>query len=109
MAGVAVVTPTSLFPHQHFTLLPLLATPKAHICTFNVFGHTIIENDSPPMLKFIYQSLRFVASYMLVFFREAVTQSGAKRPGGGGGSYHHHPVCHGRMRNDLCRRGLNAD
>ena len=50
MAGVAVATPTSLLPHQHFTLLSLLATPKAHqIYTFNVFGHTIFENDSPPM------------------------------------------------------------
>ena len=28
MAGVAVATPTSLLPHQHFTLLPLLAIPE---------------------------------------------------------------------------------
>ena len=50
MAGVAIATPTSLLPHQHFTLLPLLATPKAHqIYTFNVFGHTMFENDPPPM------------------------------------------------------------
>ena len=50
MAGVAVATPASLLRHQHFTLLPLLATPKAHqIYTFNVFGHTIFENDSPQM------------------------------------------------------------
>ena len=49
MTGVAVATPTSLLPHKHFR--PLLATPKAHqIYTFNVFGHTIFENDSPPML-----------------------------------------------------------
>ena len=51
MASVAVATPTSLLPHQHFTLLPLLATPKAHqIYTFNVFGRTIFENDYLPML-----------------------------------------------------------
>ena len=51
MAGVAVATPTSLLPHQHFTLLPLLAAPKAHqIYTFNVLGHTIFENDSPPII-----------------------------------------------------------
>ena len=50
MAGVAVATPTSQLRHQHFTLLPLLATPNAHqIYTFNVLGHTIFENDSPPM------------------------------------------------------------
>ena len=50
MAGMAVATLTSLLSHQHFTLLPLLATPKAHqIYTFNVFGHTIFENYSPPM------------------------------------------------------------
>ena len=39
--GVAVVTPTSLLPH--FTLLPLLATPKAHqIClliSLAISGH----------------------------------------------------------------------
>ena len=34
------------------------------------------------------------------FFREALAQSGAKRQGG---SY---PLCRGRMRNGLCRRGL---
>ena len=50
MAGVAVATPSSLLPHQHFTLLPLLATPKAHqIYTFNGFDHTIFENDSLPV------------------------------------------------------------
>ena len=50
LAWVERTTPTSLLPHQHFTLLPLLATPKAHqIYTFNVFGHTIFENESPPM------------------------------------------------------------
>ena len=48
MAGVP--QPTSLLSHQHLTLLPLLATPKAHqIYTFNVFGHISFENDSPPM------------------------------------------------------------
>ena len=46
MAGVAVATPTSLLPHQHLTLLLFPVTPKAHqICTFNVFCHTIFEND----------------------------------------------------------------
>ena len=33
-------------------------------------------------VKFICQSLRLVASYTLVFFREALAQSGAKRQGG---------------------------
>ena len=51
MASVAVATPTSLLRHQHFTLLPLLATPKPHqIYNFNVFGHTIFENDYRHML-----------------------------------------------------------
>ena len=34
-------------------------------------------------LKLIYQSLRLAESYTLVFFREALSQSGAKRHGGG--------------------------
>ena len=51
LAGVAVATPTLLLPHQHFTHLRLLATPKAHqIYTLNVFGHTNFENDSTPMV-----------------------------------------------------------
>ena len=59
MAGVTLATPTSqLLPHQHFTLLPLLATPKAHqIYTCNVFGQTIFENDYPPMTEAIAVSI----------------------------------------------------
>ena len=60
-------------------------------------GHGLTWN-----LKFICQSLRLGADHTLVFFSEALTQSGAKRQGG---SYHPPPpLWSRRMRNGLCRR-----
>ena len=41
----------------------------------------------------------------LVFFREALAQSGAKRHGGRTPG----PLCRGRMRNGLCRRGCEQN
>ena len=90
----------------NFALAPSEAKLSA-ITVFVTFRHLIWPQRSLVDLgPYIYISIFSSRGELHTrFFREALAQSGAKRQGGGR-TNPPPPLCRGRMRNGLCRRGL---